>query len=86
MLGKRIRAAREARSIGQAALARLIGVEPVTMWRYEAGRLRPGLASLEKIASTLSVTLDSLLYGKRRPGLKRGAADRVGGPGTSPRE
>lgn len=61
MLGERIRAARKAAGISQAELARQIGVAAVTMWKFEVGRLRPGLDRLRSIATRCQVTLDSLM-------------------------
>jgi transcriptional regulator with XRE-family HTH domain len=45
----------------QAEMARRIGVANVTQWKFEAGRLRPGLDRLRHIATLCSVTLDSLM-------------------------
>lgn len=61
MLGKSIRAAREQIGISQAELARRIGVGPVTMWKYESGRLAVTSIRLRSIATALNVTIDSLM-------------------------
>lgn len=61
-LGKRIRAAREAKGLEQQELAHKVGIKPVQMWKYEAGRVkRPSLETLHRIARELGVTIDGLL-------------------------
>ncbi len=66
MLGKRIRLARKSRGLGQAELGRLIGVQPLMMWKYEDGRSTPPLERLRRIARALGVTIDYLVQGKPR--------------------
>ena len=62
-IGKNISAARKAVKIGQAELARRIGVESATtMWRYEHGWRAP-VEKLEAIARECGVTVDALLKG-----------------------
>jgi transcriptional regulator with XRE-family HTH domain len=62
-IGANIAAARKARGIGQAELARRIGVESATtMWRYEHGWRAP-VDKLEAIARECRVTIDELLRG-----------------------
>lgn len=54
-VGKRIRADREAKGIGQAELGRMLGFESASqsMWRYEAGRATIPQPRLEQIAKIL---------------------------------
>jgi transcriptional regulator with XRE-family HTH domain len=61
MLGKNIRAARAAKKLKQADLARRCGWSPLRMWRYESDRNVPGIDDLRLIARELGVTTDSLL-------------------------
>lgn len=63
-IGQRIRAAREAAGISQTELAERIGVRAHTMWRYEAGRMRPGPDALVGIAKAVGVTPEYLLTGE----------------------
>jgi transcriptional regulator with XRE-family HTH domain len=60
-LGEALRRARESRGITQGALAELIDVDPVTMSRFENGRLLPGLVRLLAIADALDMTVASLM-------------------------
>src|SRR5262245_52832502 len=62
-IGKRIRAARLARGIGQATLARSIGKEPVRLYKYEKGLAQPNTEVLMKLAIELDVTVDWLFHG-----------------------
>jgi DNA-binding transcriptional regulator YiaG len=45
---ERLRVARTARGLSQEALARRLGIDPTTVWRWEAGRGCPG-ARLSKL-------------------------------------
>lgn len=64
-IGQNIRQAREARGITQLALAHLIGWQGedagAHISRYESGQKEPRISTLEKIARSLAVTLESLL-------------------------
>lgn len=42
---------REALGLTQAEFGRRIGVEKMTVWRWEKGKLRPGNESIEAIES-----------------------------------
>jgi transcriptional regulator with XRE-family HTH domain len=53
-----------AAKIGQAELARRLGIESsTTMWRYEAGRARCPIDKLQLIAKELGVGVEDLLRG-----------------------
>lgn len=72
-IGANIALARKARGIGQAELARRIGVESATtMWRYEHGWRAP-VDKLEAIARECRVTIDELLRGAGDSELQREA-------------
>lgn len=47
----------------QAALADAAGVRAHTMWRYEAGKMRPGSDVMLRIAQALDVTVPFLITG-----------------------
>lgn len=66
-IGQRIRAARDAVGIAQAALAEKIGVKAHTLWRYEAGRMRPGSEAIVGISRELGVSPHFLLHGTPPP-------------------
>lgn len=61
-LGKRIRKAREDNGLSQIELAKIIGIAPNSLTRAENNRLNLGLESIIKIANTLNVTMNYLLY------------------------
>jgi len=61
-VGKNIVAAREAAGLIQAELARRVGVQQTTMWRYEHGHHCP-LEKLKLIARECKVSVDALLAG-----------------------
>ena len=52
---------RKERGYTQDQLARLSGVARVTIARYETGRTQPNVRTLQKLAATLKVRLDSLV-------------------------
>jgi transcriptional regulator with XRE-family HTH domain len=60
-LGKRVRAAREARGWSQDTLAEEIGVGGVMLGRYERGEKFPSHLTLVRLAQTLRTTTDALL-------------------------
>lgn len=60
-LGRRIKAARKKRQLTQMQLAELAGMEPNNLSHIERGLSKGSVQSLVNIATSLSVTLDSLL-------------------------
>lgn len=62
-LGRRIRMARERVDMKQADLARRVGVISATAWRWEDGRMEPGLEQLRKIARETGADLGWLVSG-----------------------
>lgn len=62
-LGKRIRESRERAGIKQAELARRVGVITTTAWRWEDGRMEPGLEQLRKISRETGADLGWLVGG-----------------------
>lgn len=57
-IGQRIRNARGDRT--RAELARAVGVDYATFWRWEKGELEPSAQSLPKLAAALGVTVGEL--------------------------
>lgn len=63
-MGARLREAREAKGMTQAELARAIGVETPSYWRYESGGQQPGGESLAALCRTLGVTAEWVMFGE----------------------
>lgn len=59
--GERVKRARTAAGVGQAELARLIGVAPSTLCDLEKGRHRWTVERLREVARVLNVELTELL-------------------------
>ena len=57
----RLTQARESKNMSQRALADIIGVDPVSMNRWEHGNSRPDWDNLRKLSKALGVTIDYLL-------------------------
>lgn len=55
-----IRELRAAAGIGQADLARKIGLTPTALWKIENGKASPSLRTAKKIANALGCGLDDL--------------------------
>lgn len=65
----RLIAIRKQRGLTQATLAERVGIHVTQVRRYEAGSSAPTLDVLRKIATSLNVTTDSLVFeeGERGP-------------------
>lgn len=64
MLGQRVRELREAKGWSQEELARRVGLNPKTIYNYEAGARgvkEPPLSTVKALANALNVTLEELL-------------------------
>ena len=73
---ERLLAARAARRLSQADLARRAGIQPSALCHFETGRRRPSFDNLRRLADALGVTADYLLgRASDSPGLAR--ADRL---------
>lgn len=66
-IGRRIREARTKKGLSQGELARLVGVRDQTVWKYEAGRLRPSADSLVNLAAALDVEESWIMRGEDPP-------------------
>ncbi|MGA2307549.1 MAG: helix-turn-helix transcriptional regulator [Acidimicrobiales bacterium] len=60
----RLAAARKERGLTQQALADRVGIHVTQIRRYEAGTSSPTLDVLAKIALSMNVTTDSLVFGE----------------------
>lgn len=59
-MGETIKRLRERDNLTQIELADLIGVNPVTLSRYETGDRKPKIDKLEKMAEVFGVTVNYL--------------------------
>ena len=71
-LGAGLLAARRARGLSQAELARLAGVSPSAISQAERGQRGLSLETLLELSSRLGLSLDELLRGERAPGFRVG--------------
>ncbi len=58
----RLSALRKQRGLTQEVLANLIGITKTQVYRYENGSSQPTLDVIKKLAVTLSVTTDQLIF------------------------
>lgn len=58
---ERMTVAREAANMSQKRLAEILGVDPVSVNRWEHGESRPSWEILRKISEALNVSIDYLL-------------------------
>lgn len=61
MIGERLKALRKERQMSQYDLARAAHVSQGLIWQIEANRKNPGLHTLLRLATALSVSPDQLL-------------------------
>jgi len=61
-LAQRLVSLRKQKGLTQQALADALGLHITQVKRYEAGASQPSLEALRKIAQTLRVTTDSLIF------------------------
>ena len=61
MLNQRIRMLRQARSMSQVELARLLGVTKQSISNWENDNIQPSIEMLKKLAAVFSVSTDQLL-------------------------
>ncbi len=61
MLGEKIKQYREDKNMTQVEVAKLLGVKPATISKYESGTLEPNIESLKKLAKLFEISVDELL-------------------------
>ncbi len=61
IFGKRVKALREVMGLSRNAMAKLIGVDPTQLLRYERGERTPTEAVIRQAAERLNVSADYLL-------------------------
>ena len=67
MQGEIIRAKRKERDMTQVELAFRAGINPATLSQLETGVRTPTMATVEKIAAALNMTVSELLSGPTDP-------------------
>ncbi|MFR1646821.1 MAG: Fic family protein [Clostridia bacterium] len=60
-VGNKIKEYRELNKMTQKDIAEILGVEPATISKYEAGTIEPSIESLKNLAGTFNVTVDELI-------------------------
>lgn len=60
-IGNEIKAYRELNKMTQKDVAEILGVEPATISKYEAGTIEPSIESLKRLAETFNITVDELI-------------------------
>lgn len=63
----RLRAARELRGLNQRELGARVGIAATSIAHFEAGRRRPSMDNLRRLANALEVTADFLLGSAEQP-------------------
>ena len=66
MVGKNIKLFREQKSITQAELAEKLSVTRQAVSNWENGKTEPDIDTLQNIASVLDVSVEELIYGRKR--------------------
>ena len=60
-VGNKIKEYRELNKMTQKDIAEILGVEPATISKYEAGTIEPSIESLKKLSETFNITVDELI-------------------------
>ena len=60
-VGNKIKEYRELNKMTQKDIAEILGVEPATISKYEAGTIEPSIESLKRLAETFNITVDELI-------------------------
>ena len=63
-IGSKIKEYRELNKMTQKDIAEILGVEPGTISKYEAGTIEPNIESLKRLAETFNITVDELINDK----------------------
>lgn len=74
---ERLKAAREAKKMSQAGLAKASGLQPSHVSHFETGRRAPSAENLRGLADALGVTTDYLLGRQTRQGIAGPRLDQV---------
>lgn len=57
----RLKAARSEKALSQVELARLVGVDPIVISRYERGKIEPRIERVRALSLALEKSIDWLL-------------------------
>lgn len=61
MFNEKLKAARKQKGLSQAALGKLLGVQAQTIGRWETGKSKPNLETVNKLCEILNIPLYSLI-------------------------
>ena len=61
MLGEKLKLYREKHNMTQKEVAKILGVEPGTISKYELGMIEPNIESIKKLAEIFNLKIDELL-------------------------
>lgn len=61
MFSEQLKIARKQKSLSQAALGKLLGVQAQTIGRWETGKSEPNLETINKLCEILNIPLYSLI-------------------------
>ena len=59
-MGEKLKAARNAAGLSQAALAEIVGCKQKDRRRWEAGQVEPGVLTVKRMAQALGCSMDDL--------------------------
>lgn len=65
-IGSKIKEYRELKKMTQKDIAEILGVEPGTISKYEAGTIESNIESLKRLAETFNITVDELINDKEK--------------------
>ncbi len=77
MIGKNIKKFRIDKNITQDELAEKLCVTRQAVSNWERGKTEPDIETLQKLAETLEITIEELIYGERRKTKKLHIAFRI---------
>lgn len=61
MFNEKLKAARKQKGLSQTELGKLLGVQAQTIGRWETGKSKPNLETVNKLCEILNITLYSLI-------------------------
>ena len=61
MFNEKLKAARKQKGLSQAELGKLLGVQAQTIGRWETGKSKPNLKTINKLCEVLNIPLYSLI-------------------------
>ncbi len=71
-IGKRVKSERERNGITRENFSEIVGISPTYLSQIELGQRHPSLPTTIKIASSLHISLDFLVYGEKALNINKG--------------